>query len=72
MDPIKFTRTDDDGNPRTRYAHTAADAVKLRFDGWTEHPAVDHDHAPRASTAKSSTKSGPPSASATDRAPTTA
>jgi len=39
MKPITFTRNDDGGKPRTRLAYTPAEAVKLRFDGWTEQPA---------------------------------
>ncbi len=34
--PIVFTRDDDTGKTLERTAHTAAEAVKLRFDGWRE------------------------------------
>lgn len=39
MKPITFTRKDGEGNDRTRLAYTPAEAVKLRFDGWTEQAA---------------------------------
>jgi hypothetical protein len=38
MEPITFTRTTD-GKSEHRLAHTPAEAVKLRFDGWVEKPA---------------------------------
>lgn len=31
-----FTRTKPDGTKQTRVAHTPAEAVKLRFEGWKE------------------------------------
>ncbi len=51
MQPITFTRTDDQGKPRTRIAYTPAEAVKLRFDGWTE-----GGPAPKSSTAAAADK----------------
>jgi hypothetical protein len=51
MEPIKFTRNDDEGKSRTRYAHTPAEAVKLRYDGWTE---TDKPKANKATSAKAS------------------
>lgn len=33
---IVFTRQGDDGKTLERVAHTPAEAVKLRFDGWRE------------------------------------
>lgn len=46
--PVKFTRTDGDGKPRTRFAYNQADLVQLRFDGWAEH--VEADAAPARAT----------------------
>lgn len=37
--PVTFTKTDDRGD-HTLTAHTPAEAVKLRFDGWKEQKAT--------------------------------
>ncbi len=55
MQPITFTRTDDTGKPRTRIAYTPAEAVKLRFDGWTEVGPVT---APKLAAPAAADKSG--------------
>lgn len=34
--PITFTRKRGDGSTATRVAHSQAEAVSLRFEGWTE------------------------------------
>lgn len=45
-----------DGKVRTRDAHTPAEAVKLRFDGWTEQKATKATASPsEATTATKST-----------------
>ncbi len=40
-----FTRTEN-GRTRTRVAHTPAEAVRLRFDGWTELEAAPPPRTP--------------------------
>lgn len=37
--PVTFTRTGEDGKDRELIANSPADAVRLKFDGWTEKPA---------------------------------
>lgn len=50
--PTTFTRTDDDGTEHELTATSAADAVRLRFDGWREQ---------KSASAKSGSKPAPTS-----------
>ncbi len=56
MKPITFTRNDDAGNTRTRIAYTPAEAVKLRFDGWTEQAANSTNSTKTSGTAEKPAK----------------
>lgn len=55
--PVTFTRTGEDGRDRELVANSPADAVRLRFEGWTEKPA--------SSRAKASSRPGSTSTPAT-------
>lgn len=48
--PTTFTRTDGDGVKKTLTANSPADAVRLRFEGWTEAGSAPRPAPPRSTT----------------------
>jgi hypothetical protein len=48
FEPITFNRTSADGEDQQLVAHTPAEEVHLRYEGWTEKGAKAAKSAPRA------------------------